>query len=319
VTPTAKKDSLRIPLAAPLVPQAGQLSEMYEQVLSLPNVVGCFVGRRRRKGRRTREIALVACVSTKLSTRKLKRSQRVPRRLGWAVTSKRTARLRTDVQVMGRSELHSTVLGAGDEIDGYFPPSGQAIESHGTIGIAMQHPIYGRVVTTAAHVFVGPNYGETTLPPGQEWRVLLRCSTGSPVRNGKVHKMVITHDCDYAIVSPPPGVPVENLYHDSQPLGPPYVPDASDLDKPAYVLSVEKSHLTFLRGYHGRITIEGLELRDVLITDRRTGGGDSGACLVTSGSRPMGLVEGGTEIDGESVSVFTSIVWPLLHEKATTF
>jgi hypothetical protein len=303
----------------PLLPQRGQLDELYDQLLALPNVTGCFIGHRRRNGRRTSQLAIVACVSDKVKLKSLSRQQRVPRRVAWSFSSKRKKQIPVDVQVVSGGELHTAVLGAGDEISGFGFPGSPPRPTLGTVGIAMQHPLYGRVVTTAAHVFVGATPGETVYPPGQEIEVSMRCGVDGPLLTGHAHKVAITQEADYAIISPPPGIPAENLYHDSQPLGPPYVPQTEDLDRPAYMLGIHEVRQTYLRGYHGRLNVGGLQLIDVLLTDPCTTGGDSGGCLVNQASRPMGLVEGATMVSGRLMSVFTSVVWPMIREQATTF
>jgi len=258
-------------------------------------------------------------VSDKVKLKSLSARQRVPRRIDWSFSSRKTKQIPVDVQVIGGSELHTTVLGAGDEISGFVSPGNPPRPAMGTVGIAMQHPLYGRVVTTAGHVFVGATPGEIIYPPGQEIEVSLRCAVDGPVFTGHAHKVVITPECDYAVVSPPAGIKAENLYHDSQPLGPVYVPEPADLERPAYLLGIHDVRLTFLRGYHGRLAVGGLDLVDVLLTDVCTAGGDSGGCLVNQATRPMGLVEGVTRVDNRLMSVFTSIVWPLIRERATTF
>lgn len=303
----------------PLLPQRGQLNDLYDELLSLPNVTGCFIGHRRREGRRTKQLAIVACVSEKVKLKALSRKQRVPRRVAWSFSSKRNKQVEVDVQVVGDSQLHAAVLGAGDEISAFGSPGSSPRPTLATVGIAMQHPIYGRVVTTAGHVFVGATPGETVYPPGQELEVSVRCAIGGPLLTGHAHKVAITQEADYAIVSPPPGIMAQNLYHDLQPLGPLYVPEAADLERPAYVFGIHDVRLTFLRGYHGTLTIGGLQLVDLLLTDHCTAGGDSGGCLVNQASRPMGLVEGAARVNRSLMSVFTSVVWPLIREQATTF
>lgn len=304
---------------SPLIPRPRQISELYDQLLAFPNVIGCFVGHRRRRGRRTREVAVIACVSAKPEPRSIKREDRIPRHLSWSVTSRSAKKIGVDVQVAGAGELHGGVLGAGDQITAFAFPGGISRQTLGTIGIAMEHPQYGRVVTTAGHVFVGPTPGQTVYGPEQELEVSLHCALQGPLLNARARKVAITRDADYAIVSPPPGITVDNLYQDSKPLGAPYIPDITDLNQPAFVLGVDGIRMTFLRGIHGQINIGGLNLIDVLITDFCTAGGDSGGCLVTQDSRPMGLVEGATRLNNRLVSVFTSIVWPLVREQATTF
>lgn len=303
----------------PPIPRRGDLNRLYDELLGLPNVVGCFVGHRRRKGRRTREVTIVACVSAKPQASYLKRADRIPQKLSWPITSKVLKKIGVDVQVASAGELHGVGLGVGDQISAVASPGSVPRQTLGTIGIALQHPRYGRVVTTAGHVLVGATPGETIFAPGHELEVSVRCTSQGPVLTAHAHKVAITADADYAILSPPPGIPVDNLYHDSQPLGDPYVPDTTDLNKSAYFLAPDRPRLTCLRGIQGRLTIGGLDLTDVLITDFCTNGGDSGGCLVTPGSRPMGLVEGGARLNNNLVSVFTSVAWPLIREQANTF
>jgi hypothetical protein len=303
----------------PRIPRPGRLAELYAELCALPNVRGCFVGHKRRKGRSTREVSIICCVVDKPRPRELRKAQRIPSAMEWRISSQRTGTIRTDVQVLGETALHAAVLGAGDEVDGFTPFGGVPQPGRGTIGVAMRHPEYGPVVTTAGHVLGAESFGVTTFPPGREPRVALRNAGQSSVVYGVARKVAITPESDYALISAPAGQRIENLFQDDQPLAVPYAPQPSDIARPAFVLTSQGIVPTRLRGIHGSLPVGQLMLRDLLLTDFRTQGGDSGGCLVNSDSRVMGLVEGVTSADGHLYSAFTSVAWPFVFEQGVFF
>ena len=307
------------PLAQPVIPRPGQLAELYAELSRLPNVQGCYVGFKRRQDRTSRQVSVVVCVSEKRAKRALGPAHRIPSRLKWQATSRRTRSIPTDVRVIRDTRFHAAVLGAGDGVDGFSLPGGTNRPAEGTIGAAMVHPVFGKVVTTAGHVlgFIAPV--QKTFAPGQEPRVRLRNAGNGPAVIGLARKVSLGSESDYAIVSPPEGLVVENLYQDQQPLALPHAPGPGGLGKPVFVLARQTVLAARLDGIHGTLQIGNLVLHDLLLTKACTVGGDSGACLVDAESRLLGFVEGVTALDGKLVSVYTSAAWPFIRENGVFF
>lgn len=318
-TMSRRAGSRKSALPRPPLPRPGQLSTLYDDMLSLPNVKGCYIGFKRTAGRMIREVSLVVCVVEKVDKRTIGRSGRVPPKLGWQATSRRTDTIPTDVRVVGESVLQAPVLGAGDGIEGVAVPGDPFRPAEGTIGAAMLHPVFGRVVTTAGHVLGVRVRKTTTFPAGEEPRVALRNAGTGPVVIGLARKVSITSNGDYALISPPDGLAVENLYRDLQPLAPPFAPGPGDIHKRVFVMARRELLPTRLTGIHGYLPIGPFLLRDLLLTDVRTIGGDSGGCLVNAQSRVLGFVEGVTMLDGVLVSAYTSSVWPFRLENGIFF
>lgn len=76
-------------------PAEGSLSELYAELLGLPNVHGCYTGRRWSKGKRSDELAFVCCVGAKIPRQRLSATERVPRRIKRLRTRAKTFHLRT--------------------------------------------------------------------------------------------------------------------------------------------------------------------------------------------------------------------------------
>jgi hypothetical protein len=220
---------------------------------------------------------------------------------------------------MGESARHAAVLGPGDEAVSVSWPGGISSPTLITIGAAMRHPLYGRVVTTAAHGVGAGSYGSLSFPVGREPRIGLRNGGQGQPREGIVHRICMLPDADYAIIGAPPGVDVANLYQDAQPLGHLYAPQTFDLTKVAFVLAARGIVATRLRGIHGELPVGDLVFQDLILTDVCTLGGDSGSCLVDGVSNLMGFVEGQTTVSGQLLSVFVSAGWPFVHESGFLF
>ncbi|HEU5217442.1 MAG TPA: hypothetical protein VFU23_02215 [Gemmatimonadales bacterium] len=304
---------------APVIPGPERLGELYAELMGLPNVEGCYVGFKRRDGRMVREVSIIACVSAKPTTRAIPRDGRVPKRLGWRRTSRRSGSIRTDVQVLGQTAFSAAVLGAGDGIDQVTVPGAGPHSTAGTVGAAMRHPLFGKVVTTAGHVLGLTSPTTVSFPSGAEPRVLLRNGGNGVAIEGIARKASITDDADYALISPPAGMAAENLYQDQEHIALPLVPGPEDLNTPVFILARPKIFATRLLGIHGAMVVDGLALRDLLLTPLRSNGGDSGACLINSDSRLLGFVEGGTRLDGRLVTVYTSAAWPFVREQGVFF
>jgi hypothetical protein len=303
----------------PRIPREAHRKEIYDALMQLPNVRGCFIGHRKRAGRRTRELTVVCCVEEKVPYRSVRGKERIPKTVKWPQTSTRVGSLPTDVQMIGGSARHAVVLGAGDQAVSFTPLGGGRLPTLITVGAAMRHPFYGPVVTTAGHGVGAGSYGAVSFPSGKEPRIGLRNDGQGHPRDGIIHRICVLPDADYAIIGAPPGVDVANLYQDTQPLGQLYAPQVSDLNKVAFVLATRGIVATRIRGIHGEFPVGDLVFQDLILTDVCTLGGDSGGCLVDGVSNLMGFVEGQTTVSGELLSVFTSAGWPFVHESASFF
>jgi hypothetical protein len=314
------KSARRAGHVPPGAPRPSRLRELYEELYGLPNVRGCYVGWKRIGGRATRRLSVVVCVAEKPPARALTRGARVPKQVRWRVATRRTAELPTDVQVVGPGAFQGRpVVGAGDTVSAFGPPQGPPVAAAGTLGVAMRHPRFGAVVTTAAHVLGVRAFGTTTFPDGHEPVVRLHNGgAGAPVP-GRVRRVVMGPSADYALISPPAGLPAENLYVDRDPLGAPFAPDRQDLGTLAFVLTARGPVRTRLRGLHADLTFDGLPFRDLLLTDFATVGGDSGSCLVDANSRVIGLLEGAIEVGGRIHSAFTPATGPFTLESGEFF
>jgi len=167
---------------------------LFEQIRAFPNVRGCFVGRRARHGRLTAERSLVCCVERKVHRRELDpRQELLPRRLQVRM-GRRVINLRTDVIAMPPLEVKvAAVAGPGDEV--------ATTKGRATIGVALNHPLHGSVVTTAGHlVYEHGEVGEETFSGGTAPAVsLLNAGTGKAL-TGRVRRVVVSDKADYALV-----------------------------------------------------------------------------------------------------------------------
>jgi hypothetical protein len=302
---------------APVLPGPAKLRAIYSELRSLPNIQGCFIGWKRRKGRTTRRLAIVCCVQEKIADRKLEPGNRVPSTIDWQVTTKRRRSLPTDVQTAGSHGLQSgaEIIGPGDLVSGI---GGASNLERGTIGVIMSHPTFGRTLTTAAHVLDASTPGTVTFPRGSEPVIDIGPNgrlDGTRVP-GIVHCLVITETADYAVISAVSDTELDNLYLDRQQLGPPHIPTATIIGSSAFALTSRGRRHTIVRGIQGALQIGPLSLRDLILVDQCTRAGDSGCCLIDHDSRILGLLEGVTEFDGQSYSVFSSAIWPFILEHA---
>lgn len=175
-------------------PSRAMVDALFEQIRAFPNVRGCFVGRRARHGRLTAERSLVCCVERKVHRRELDpRQELLPRRLQVRM-GRRVINLRTDVIAMPPLEVKvAAVAGPGDEV--------ATTKGRATIGVALNHPLHGSVVTTAGHlVYEHGEVGEETFSGGTAPAVsLLNAGTGKAL-TGRVRRVVVSDKADYALV-----------------------------------------------------------------------------------------------------------------------
>jgi hypothetical protein len=119
-------------LKLPRTPNPVHLAQIYADLLKRPNVLGCFIGRKRRGGRATRRLSVICCVGEKVALQNLAPEERLPEEVTWPRGAARLGRLAIDVRVLARPF--------------------QRAASQATVGIALRHPTFGDVVTTAGHL-----------------------------------------------------------------------------------------------------------------------------------------------------------------------
>jgi hypothetical protein len=304
-----RRPALRLKL--PRTPTPARLAEIYADLQRRPNVLGCFIGRKRKGGRATSRLSVICVVREKVALRVLDpETERLPGEITWPRGEARPGRLPIDVQVLARpfQRAAGAVAGPGD---GVTMGASQA-----TIGIALRHPVFGDVVTTAGHLVLD-TLGEVTYPAGQLPQVsLASAGSGGTLFPGTALRAVRSATADYALVRPA-ALTCQNLFADQTPIGLPYTPSDQEIGAPLFVLSARGTLQASFLGVHGSLPVgdNGL-MQNLLLTDFATDAGDSGSCLVDAQSRSWGLLVGFSELDGRLCSVFISAALPLALEGA---
>lgn len=297
------------------VPSYDVLRHHYERLSQLPNVVGFFVGRKERAGK-PGEIALRVMVSEKVPSSKLRhRSEAVPKYIEWLPTSKMRKRLVTDVlELRPESQRQAAVTGPGDGIQA---AAGSIPAQPGTLGVALQHPSYGRIVTTAAHLFTSDASSTDIAFQADSFPLVQLLNTSDTSQPqpfaGRLLRYVLDADVDYALVLPHPDFPARNLYHDQFPVHGPRDLESSDVDNVAFVATQQRLVKTIIKGVHARIQVGNSVVENAVITTRVTVGGDSGSALLTSNAEAAALLTG---FAGQ-FSVFLPLSTMLIRESAT--
>lgn len=307
----------RLHLKPPPTPGSVRLHAIYSDLMTRPNVVGCFVGRKRRKGREQRSLAIVCIVSQKLPKKHLQpQVERLPETVDWQTGIKQRQTIATDVlELTSRFASASSVSGPGDDI---MLPGVTPLPIHATVGFALQHPIFGHVVTTAGHLLLRAP-GEIVYTPETRPAVVLANAVGDGQTFQAIAvKAVITDSADYALIVPESAAPPANLYRDTHPIGQPYLPSASDIGTTLLVLTGSGAKPAKFIGVAGVLPagVAGT-MRHLLVTTFATAAGDSGASLVDAQSRLWGTLVGAGEVDGKPCSLFISSLVPLAREQAT--
>jgi len=300
----------------PPLPTAARTHAILEDLAGHPHVEGCYVGHKRTRGRAGRTLAVVCAVREKRPRGQVPKEHLLPRKVEWTVNSREKATVRTDVQVLGESGFQAVVAGPGDRVDG-ISIAGRTDAVMATVGVALRHPRFGPVVTTAGHaVQTGP--GTVEFDPAQRPRIRLKNvaadGTQSPIAGSLLRSSRIPQ-ADYALVAIDQ-TPVANLYHDVNSLGGMHVPQPDDVGKPFFVLTAAGVVQTRVRGVFGVFTIGEFPMRDLILTDPVTEGGDSGCALIDAAFRVAGLLVGFITIDGERRSVFMSAFWATTLEQS---
>jgi hypothetical protein len=292
--------------SADVVPSRSTLARLSEELRKLPQVHGWYIGHKKKAGRKLPELSLCVLVSEKRPVRSIPAGERIPKFFTFCPTSRTQRRIRSDVVPVGGSFVRASVFaGPGDGVIG--PPPG-------TIGMALNHPQYGPVMTTAGHVFTHA-MGVETFEPGQRPVVLRNAGGEACELRGDLLKVVVNDRADYALIKPYDTAACQNVFQDQLVLGRPYSPSPEDVAAAPdlYVLTAAGPVATQLRGVDAEIEVgaQGV-IRNVILTTRCTQGGDSGACLVDSAKRVWGTLVGfNTEY-----SVFLRANVPLYFENA---
>jgi hypothetical protein len=304
----SKRSAKPLPGSKPYaVPAPGSLRGIMAEVRQLPNVLGCFVGRKLRKGRHTKQLVLCVLVSEKYASKALDPSHRIPEEIPFQLSAKRGGKLRTDVIPLKSPFVRAqapAMAGPGDRITSPQP---------GTVGIVMQHPEYGRVVTSAGHVFVSESWrGTSTFAAGNLPPVSLSNAGGQTMAmQGELLKVVVEPRADYALVRPL-NVEAYNAFQDQLFLRSTYVPTGEETGQRLFVLTERGMIPTTFRGVQGSLRVGPMVMERVLLTDYCTQGGDSGACLIDEQGRVWGLLLGFN--DQYSVVMYADIA--LFDERA---
>jgi hypothetical protein len=283
-----------------------------------PNVVGCFIGRKRKGGREQRALSIVCVVSRKLPKDNLAPDvELLPVAVDWASKSTSRQTIPTDVRAVTSSFTSTTaspVTGPGDDV---ALPSSGPVPIHATIGFAMQHRSFGHVVSTAGHLLLRAPGEITYAPEARPSVVLSNTIGGGQTFRGLAVRAVVSDTADYALIVPEAAAPPANLFRDTHPLSEPYLPSSADVGTLLLVLTSSGPKPARFIGVSGTLPtgVAGM-MRQLLVTTFATAAGDSGACLVDAQSRVWGILVGAGEIDGEPCSVFTSVVVPLATENA---
>ena len=272
--------------------------------MRLPNIEGCFVGRKRVAGRKTQTVSVVCCVGKKESSRRLAANQRVPKIVEWSDGKAFRGRFITDVQEISGGQRLAAVGGPGDLM--IIAPG----NSRATVGVALQHPTLGAVMTTAAHAFLDQPGTMTFGAAGPS--IQLAASTNGPNLAATARLAHWTADADFALVEVT-GSPT-NLYDDKVLVRPPHWALPEDIGKLVFALTSRGPVPLRFEGATASIELGGHPADRMLLTRPLTLAemplsGDSGCCLVDDQFRLWGLLVGMCVINALPHFVFMSPHW----------
>lgn len=295
-------------------PNQAAVNHAMRELRKVRGVQGCYLGRKFTGGVQTKEIAIVCLVKCKKPGSKLKGSQStVPPHVVCAdMVGRGSTRLNTDVQKSdARITLASSISfnGPGDSVI-----YGGRIA---TVGMALEHPVYGKVVTTAGHLVLGDRTGEVTYQKGRRPSISLRANDGSGVViRGELIKAVVSELADYALIKPSANQ-TGNYYHDALGLGSVYLPAYTDINKRPMLLTSGSTPVnTVTHGVHANLVIGGTYMRNLILTKYVSQPGDSGSCLVDSSLNIWGTLVGGVEVEGRIYSAFAPAAVPIYFENS---
>lgn len=284
-------------------PAEGDLRRIYSELLKYPNVTGVYIGRKKKKGRELKQLAIVCCVEQKVGARRLGKEQRLPKRIKWPRTRSKHFDLVTDVRVLDGTKLHaSPVVGPGDELQA-SPAAGA---ERATIGLALLHPDHGAVVTTAGHAFIGEGAGTMVFPANAPLVDVANLGAGSVAGTFAARPLKASRvaEADYALLKP--NAEARNLFNDALNVSAVHEARPEDVGTVLFCLRRGESQATILRGVNSTANMGNVQMTGLLLTDDVTLPGDSGCCLVDQGLRVWGLLVGGASFQGTVRSVFAS-------------
>ena len=284
------------------IPNHAELMSIYDDLMQKPNVHCCYIGRKRTSGKYTSELSIICGVNHKIQKEDLKSKDRIPSSIQWLKESSQPRRLLTDVTETSDKLFYqqTSVVGPGDRVVRL------KTNKSASIGIALIHPKYGRVVTTAGHLF--PKSGYKNEP--------VMIYSGDSQFPGTVKKRVMASDADYALIQVSESDSIDNLYQDQELVGPFHMPTEQDINKRVYVLTPGGKFMVTCEGIHGYFSGSGGLMHDLILTTWRTVSGDSGSCLVNRKYAVWGLLVGYTTIQGNTYSAFAPAYVPPTRENA---
>ena len=277
-------------------PNYAELETIYEYLKTKPNTVGFYVGKKRKNNLATAKTCIVCAVKEKVRDKDLRPTERIPKKISWLKQMKKPATLFTDVLTTKGFKLQTDVVyGPGDRIIGNA-------RNKASVGMVLEHPRFGHVLTTAAHLFSAGLIGD---------KVSIESGTQTIIGN-VVSKNSIY---DYALISPSPdSVKSANLFRAIYALGGVYIVQQSDLDRKREMRVLAASGIRDVNceGFHGVFYHKFGILRDTILTSKGTIPGDSGACLVTTDYAICGLVIGADY----QFSYYTPASYAIFNENA---
>jgi hypothetical protein len=255
-------------------PPRAALAELHDRC-SQWGAFATYLGRKKTRGRWTNQLSLVCLVENKPPLHEIPKDRRISGTVRWQ-ERRRTYSIATDVVAASPTlELQQAViLGPGDGA-GF---SG----ADATIGAAIDHPDFGRCLTTAGHLFGGPGAVGS----------LAQARASGMQFSAQVKRCVVQLAADYALLQPTQPCDCDNLFRDRVRIGPVFVPTPADQNKRLFVLDQNGAVPTICTGVHARLnTVVGV-FEDVILTTPVTTAGMSGAALVDSDSRLWGFLLG---------------------------
>jgi hypothetical protein len=291
------------------IPTGEELEAIYARLMAYPNVIGCFLGRKRTNGADRRAYSVVVCVTEKVPRAELSPQERLPAWVTWSPNSREVRRCRTDVALVKKSGLHAGPLAGPGDLVGRPGSSASSFDAGGTVGAVLRHPTLGVTFTTAAHV-LRPAFGtQLTFPPQAGPRISLRNgpaqSTGAAFE-GQLAEIAWTANSDYALIKPV-GVEARNAFQDSFPLVSTHSPDFFHIGTPLAALTASGTKALTYTGAKGVLPIDQFQYRSVHLAEIGPvlmSGGDSGCVVIDRFGRVWGFHLGFVEFNDRLCSVF---------------
>jgi hypothetical protein len=296
-------------LRLPVFPSGRALRSIYNHLLSFPNVVGCYIGRKKVGGVETHQPAVVCCVSAKPPPDQLHPGVLLPPGVSWMIGSRSFRSAFTDVQVVTASGFHA-LAGAGDWLNAVQSPSSGSFRMTGaTTGPLLEHPRYGLLLSTAGHAMGLPFGTDRTFGLMDGFRVLLQNGPGAD--QGRAFEALtlrvsFTRRRDCALLVPV-NVASQKSYRDEFMLGSTFAPDHFAIGTTLYALTVRGYLPLRYHGAESTVTIEGVAYEKLHLAEmgpNRLFEGDSGCTLIDNLGRVWGMHLGFIVKEGVFYSVF---------------